>query len=138
MSSTLIVTEDLIKLRQHHVFPLTKLRGGWRYLPQPHEQLQYCQTSASWYVSTTNLARIHYILARFSQDPTRRHRPTARNTVEQHGYCRSRRQRPRVRRVYTAKIAGRKSDVTVAVYQGEGAQEVCLYILFFSRCSLIM
>ncbi|KAF7344224.1 hypothetical protein MVEN_01713200 [Mycena venus] len=33
------------------------------------------------------------------------------------------RERPRVRRVYTAKIEGRKSNVTVAIYQGEGAQE---------------
>jgi hypothetical protein len=32
--------------------------------------------------------------------------------------------RPRVRRVYTAKIEGRKSEATVAVYQGEGAHEV--------------
>jgi hypothetical protein len=40
-----------------------------------------------------------------------------------------RRERPRVRRVYTAKIEGRKSDVTVAIYQGEGAQEVCDIIL---------
>jgi hypothetical protein len=48
------------------------------------------------------------------------------------------RERPRVKRMYTAKIEGQKLDVTVAVYQGEGAQEVCLYILFFSRCSLIM
>lgn len=39
-----------------------------------------------------------------------------------------RRERPRVRRVYTAKIEGRKSDVTVAMYQGEGAQEVCSII----------
>jgi hypothetical protein len=43
--------------------------------------------------------------------------------------------RPRVRRVYTAKIEGRKSDVTVAIYQGEGAQEVCYIIIlaFFSH-----
>jgi hypothetical protein len=40
------------------------------------------------------------------------------------------RERPRVRRLYTAKIAGQKSEMTVAVYQGDGAQEVCiLYIL---------
>jgi hypothetical protein len=40
-----------------------------------------------------------------------------------------RRERPRVRRVYTAKIEGRLSDVTVAVYQGEGAEEVCYNLL---------
>jgi hypothetical protein len=45
------------------------------------------------------------------------------------------RDRPRVRRVYTAKIEGRKSDVTVAVYQGEGAQEV--HFILFSLYSLI-
>jgi hypothetical protein len=39
------------------------------------------------------------------------------------------RQRPRVRRVYTAKIEGLKSDVTVTVYQGMGAQDVCCIIL---------
>jgi hypothetical protein len=39
------------------------------------------------------------------------------------------RHRPRVRRVYTAKIEGQKSDVTVAVYQGEGAQEVHFIII---------
>jgi hypothetical protein len=43
--------------------------------------------------------------------------------------CRRRHERPRVRRVYTAKIEGRKSDVTVAVYQGMGAQEVRSIIL---------
>jgi hypothetical protein len=39
------------------------------------------------------------------------------------------RERPRVRRVYTAKMEGRKSEVTVAIYQGEGAQEVCYLVL---------
>ncbi|KAF7355896.1 hypothetical protein MVEN_00918500 [Mycena venus] len=34
-----------------------------------------------------------------------------------------RRGRPRVRRVYTAKIKDRKSSVTVAMYQGDGAEE---------------
>jgi hypothetical protein len=38
-------------------------------------------------------------------------------------------ERTRVRRVYSAKIDGRKSGVTVAVYQGNGAEEVCC-ILF--------
>jgi hypothetical protein len=33
--------------------------------------------------------------------------------------------RPRVRRLYSAKIDGLKADVTVAIYQGEGAEEVC-------------
>jgi hypothetical protein len=33
-------------------------------------------------------------------------------------------ERTRVRRVYSAKIEGRKSGVTVAVYQGDGAGEV--------------
>jgi hypothetical protein len=33
-------------------------------------------------------------------------------------------ERTRVRRVYSAKIDGRKSGVTVAVYQGEGAEDV--------------
>jgi hypothetical protein len=32
--------------------------------------------------------------------------------------------RTRVRRVYSAKIDGRKSGVTVAMYQGDGAEEV--------------
>jgi hypothetical protein len=32
--------------------------------------------------------------------------------------------RTRVRRVYSAKIDGRKSGVTVAIYQGKGAEEV--------------
>ncbi len=38
-------------------------------------------------------------------------------------------ERTRVRRVYSAKIDGRKSGVTVAVYQGHGAEEVP-HILF--------
>jgi hypothetical protein len=33
-------------------------------------------------------------------------------------------ERTRVRRVYSAKIDGRKSGVTVTVYQGDGAEEV--------------
>jgi hypothetical protein len=33
-------------------------------------------------------------------------------------------ERTRVRRVYSAKIDGRNSGVTVAVYQGKGAEEV--------------
>jgi histidinol phosphatase-like PHP family hydrolase len=33
-------------------------------------------------------------------------------------------ERTRVRRVYSAKIEGRKSGVTVAVYQGDNAEEV--------------
>jgi hypothetical protein len=33
-------------------------------------------------------------------------------------------ERTRVRRVYSAKIDGRKSGVTVAIYQGDGAEEV--------------
>ncbi|KAJ7927929.1 hypothetical protein B0H13DRAFT_2312105 [Mycena leptocephala] len=32
-------------------------------------------------------------------------------------------QRPRVRRVYSARVHGRKSNVTVAMYQGSGAEE---------------
>jgi hypothetical protein len=43
-------------------------------------------------------------------------------------------ERTRVRRVYSAKIDGRKSGVTVAIYQGEGAEEAC-YILF-SLCGV--
>ena len=35
------------------------------------------------------------------------------------------RERARVRRVYSAKIVRRKSGVTVAMYQGDGAEEVC-------------
>jgi hypothetical protein len=37
--------------------------------------------------------------------------------------------RTRVRRMYSAKIDGRKSGVTVAVYQGEGAEEVSSLVL---------
>jgi hypothetical protein len=33
-------------------------------------------------------------------------------------------ERTRVRRVYSAKIEGRKSGVTVAVYQGDSAEDV--------------
>jgi hypothetical protein len=33
-------------------------------------------------------------------------------------------ERTRVRRMYSAKIDGRKSGVTVAMYQGDGAEEV--------------
>jgi hypothetical protein len=33
-------------------------------------------------------------------------------------------ERTRVRRVYSAKIDGRKSGVTVAMYQGDGAEKV--------------
>jgi hypothetical protein len=35
------------------------------------------------------------------------------------------RERLRVRRVYSAKVDRRKSNITVAMYQGEGAEEVC-------------
>jgi hypothetical protein len=38
-------------------------------------------------------------------------------------------ERTRVRRVYSAKIDGRRSDVTVAIYQGEGAEEVSSFVL---------
>jgi hypothetical protein len=38
-------------------------------------------------------------------------------------------ERTRVRRVYSARVDGRKSGVTAAVYQGNGAEEVC-YVLF--------
>ena len=38
-------------------------------------------------------------------------------------------ERTRVRRVYSAKIDGRKSGVTVAIYQGEGAEEVSSLVL---------
>jgi hypothetical protein len=38
-------------------------------------------------------------------------------------------ERTRVRRVYSAKIDGRKSGVTVAVYQGDGAEEVGSIVL---------
>jgi hypothetical protein len=34
------------------------------------------------------------------------------------------RERLRVRRVYSAKVDHRKSNITVAMYQGEGAEEV--------------
>jgi hypothetical protein len=44
-------------------------------------------------------------------------------------------ERARIRRLYTAKIVGRKSDV--AVYQGEGAQEV-FYIAFSLYCLFIL
>jgi hypothetical protein len=80
-------TWRLIEARQHHVFPLTALRGRWRYLPQCHEKLHYCSICAVWYISSTNLPRIRYILARFSQDSSGRHRPAARNTVGQEEYC---------------------------------------------------
>jgi hypothetical protein len=39
------------------------------------------------------------------------------------------RKRPRVRRLYTAKIDGQMSDLTVAIYQGEGAEAVCYNLL---------
>jgi histidinol phosphatase-like PHP family hydrolase len=48
-------------------------------------------------------------------------------------------ERTRVRRVYSAKVDGRKSGVTVAVYQGKGAEEVSpfvhpdIYVLIRSR-----
>jgi hypothetical protein len=45
------------------------------------------------------------------------------------GIVNHRREPPRVRRVYTAKIEGQQSDVTVAVYQGKGAEEVCYNLL---------
>jgi hypothetical protein len=38
-------------------------------------------------------------------------------------------ERTRVRRVYSAQIDGRKSGVTVAVYQGDGAEEVGSIVL---------
>jgi hypothetical protein len=38
-------------------------------------------------------------------------------------------ERTRVRRLYSAKIDGRKSGVTVAIYQGKGAEEA-RHILF--------
>jgi hypothetical protein len=38
-------------------------------------------------------------------------------------------ERTRVRRVYSAKIDGRKSGVTVAIYQGKGAEEVSSLVL---------
>jgi hypothetical protein len=39
--------------------------------------------------------------------------------------------RPRVRRVYSAKVEGRNSNVTVAMYQGHGAEEVCPTVFCF-------
>ncbi|KAJ7229298.1 hypothetical protein B0H12DRAFT_231730 [Mycena haematopus] len=38
-------------------------------------------------------------------------------------------ERARARRLYSAKVEGRKSTVTVAMYQGNGAEEVCLYFV---------
>jgi hypothetical protein len=46
---------------------------------------------------------------------------------------RYRHERACVRRVYSAKINGRKSGVTVAMYQGDGAEEVC-YLLLSEGC----
>jgi hypothetical protein len=43
-------------------------------------------------------------------------------------------ERTRVRRVYSAKIDGRQSGVTVAMYQGDGAEEVnsiCISEIYF-------
>jgi hypothetical protein len=37
--------------------------------------------------------------------------------------------RSRVRRVYSARVEGRNSSVTVAMYQGHGAEEVCRVLL---------
>jgi hypothetical protein len=37
--------------------------------------------------------------------------------------------------VYSAKIDGRKSGVTVAMYQGEGAEEVSSLVLSWSKSS---
>jgi hypothetical protein len=37
--------------------------------------------------------------------------------------------RPRVRRIYSAKVDRGKSNVTVAMYQGNGAEEVCCPLL---------
>jgi hypothetical protein len=34
-------------------------------------------------------------------------------------------ERAAVRRVYSARVGGRKSRFTVAIYQGDGAKEVC-------------
>jgi hypothetical protein len=44
-------------------------------------------------------------------------------------------ERTRVRRVYSAKIDGRKSGVTVAVYQGDGAEEESSSELSGNECS---
>jgi hypothetical protein len=41
------------------------------------------------------------------------------------GFIENRPRRQRVSRMYTAKLDGRNSDMTVAIYQGKGAEEVC-------------
>jgi hypothetical protein len=41
-------------------------------------------------------------------------------------------ERRSIRRVYSAKIPGRKSSVTAATYQGESAEEVCRGIPSFN------
>jgi hypothetical protein len=51
-------------------------------------------------------------------------------TLDNTGVVNHRRERPRARRIYIAKIDGRQADVTVAVYQGQGAEEVCTVALF--------
>jgi hypothetical protein len=38
-------------------------------------------------------------------------------------------ERARVRRVYSARVDGRKSNVTAAMYQGTGAEEVCCALI---------
>ncbi len=38
------------------------------------------------------------------------------------------RQRRSARRVYSARVGGRESKMTVAMYQGDGAEEVCLEV----------
>jgi hypothetical protein len=40
-------------------------------------------------------------------------------------------ERPRVRRIYSARIEGRNSNVTVAMYQGNGAEEVGYILLLY-------
>jgi hypothetical protein len=42
--------------------------------------------------------------------------------------------RARVQRIYSAKVEGRESIVTVAMYQGNGAEEVCS-VLFLEMVS---
>jgi hypothetical protein len=41
------------------------------------------------------------------------------------GIVNHQRERACVRRVYSAKIQGQKSGMTVAMYEGDGAEEVC-------------
>jgi hypothetical protein len=119
-------TGHLIQLRRSHFLRLTAFHRVWGNFHKHHKQSNFCTNCDSWWVTSSECCKNY---AKRSTD----FRTIALGDIcllHEIGLKRGSRTAERLRdrcsgrRVYSAKIVGLEGNMTVATYQGDGAEEV--------------